>query len=128
MALKEGSVLLLLLGLVASTVASTTHVRGVRPEAVEKYVPKDGKFFQCLDGSKTIPWEDVNDGYCSCPDGSDEPGAYTGSRGSSIALWYRYASHKAASHPFRHLCLHQWHFLLPQQGPRGPLDVYGVCG
>ncbi|KAM7538584.1 hypothetical protein Aperf_G00000050127 [Anoplocephala perfoliata] len=30
--------------------------------------------FTCLDKSATIPWSKVNDDYCDCFDGSDEPG------------------------------------------------------
>jgi len=30
--------------------------------------------FRCFDGSHTIPFAHVNDDYCDCMDGSDEPG------------------------------------------------------
>ncbi|VDK37171.1 unnamed protein product [Dibothriocephalus latus] len=36
------------------------------------YVP--GENFTCLDKSATHPWSRVNDDYCDCRDGSDEPG------------------------------------------------------
>jgi len=32
------------------------------------------KDFTCLDGSLTIPFLSVNDDFCDCADGSDEPG------------------------------------------------------
>jgi len=41
--------------------------------SVASFYKPDGPFL-CLDGSKTIPFEYVNDDYCDCPDGSDEPG------------------------------------------------------
>jgi hypothetical protein len=34
---------------------------------------KSNQLFTCYDDSKTIPWEYVNDHYCDCIDGSDEP-------------------------------------------------------
>jgi protein kinase C substrate 80K-H len=50
-------------------------VRGVQPELAAKYEPNADKKWSCLDGSKTIDFDRVNDLYCDCPDGSDEPGA-----------------------------------------------------
>lgn len=40
----------------------------------ERQFYEDGKPFTCLDGSKTISYERVNDDYCDCQDASDEPG------------------------------------------------------
>lgn len=34
----------------------------------------DAGVWKCLDGNGVIPWEWVNDDYCDCKDGSDEPG------------------------------------------------------
>lgn len=34
----------------------------------------NSKDFTCLDGSLTIPFTSVNDDFCDCNDGSDEPG------------------------------------------------------
>ncbi|KAH9978251.1 glucosidase II beta subunit-like-domain-containing protein [Lactifluus volemus] len=48
-----------------------TH--GAHPSLLSKYRPT-GKTWTCLDGTKTISWTAVNDDYCDCPDGSDEPG------------------------------------------------------
>lgn len=58
----------------AAAKKAQTHVRGVRPELADKYEPVDGEF-ACLDGSKRIAYAAVNDDFCDCPDGSDEPGA-----------------------------------------------------
>jgi len=46
--------------------------RGVSLTKAPLYDPT--KDFTCLDGSGPIPWSHVNDDYCDCRDGSDEPG------------------------------------------------------
>ncbi|XP_049816221.1 glucosidase 2 subunit beta isoform X2 [Schistocerca nitens] len=46
--------------------------RGVALSKASLYVPD--KDFTCFDGSLTIPFAYVNDDYCDCEDGSDEPG------------------------------------------------------
>lgn len=40
----------------------------------EKVFYDSSKDFTCLDGSQTVPFSQVNDDYCDCNDGSDEPG------------------------------------------------------
>ncbi|EKM82097.1 hypothetical protein AGABI1DRAFT_35773 [Agaricus bisporus var. burnettii JB137-S8] len=64
---------LLLLPLSTQVAGALDKTFGVAPDLVSKYVPMNGKW-KCLDGSKEIPWELVNDDSCDCADGSDEPG------------------------------------------------------
>ncbi len=62
----------------SSSSSSTKQLRGVAPADAQKYQPTSNANGQpswtCLDGSKHIAWSAVNDDYCDCPDGSDEPG------------------------------------------------------
>ncbi|KAK7099862.1 glucosidase 2 subunit beta-like isoform X2 [Littorina saxatilis] len=46
--------------------------RGVSSAKASFYQP--GKDFKCLTSGETVPWEFVNDDYCDCKDGTDEPG------------------------------------------------------
>ncbi|GFV02772.1 glucosidase 2 subunit beta [Trichonephila clavipes] len=57
--------------------AATVEV--LRPRGVDLsrkifYVPDQD--FKCIDGSNTIPFNFVNDDFCDCEDGSDEPGLH----------------------------------------------------
>ena len=53
--------------------AHAASIRGLDPALIAQY-SGEGGVFKCLDGSKTIPFNRVNDDYCDCADGSDEPG------------------------------------------------------
>ncbi|XP_047474492.1 glucosidase 2 subunit beta-like isoform X2 [Penaeus chinensis] len=52
--------------------AEVLRPRGVPLSKASFYDPT--RDFNCLDGSGTIPFAYVNDDYCDCQDGSDEPG------------------------------------------------------
>ncbi|KAF7718354.1 Uncharacterized protein PECH_001051 [Penicillium ucsense] len=51
----------------------TARPRGVAPDFAKYY--QDSKTFTCIsDPAIQVPFAAVNDDYCDCPDGSDEPG------------------------------------------------------
>ncbi|KAI7833984.1 glucosidase II beta subunit-like-domain-containing protein [Kickxella alabastrina] len=62
--------------------STPSAVRGVDPQLAAKYVSNSKGTFVCLDGSAEIPFGRVNDDYCDCPDGSDEPGTSACNNGS----------------------------------------------
>ena len=64
---------LLALLAVALPCSAANGIRGLDPLYKSKYDALDGKF-TCLDGSKTMPASHINDAFCDCLDGSDEPG------------------------------------------------------
>merc|ERR1712136_576590 len=64
----------------ASEIAATFR-RGVPVVKRSLYNP-NLETFACLDGSKKIPIQQVNDDYCDCRDGSDEPGTSACPQGS----------------------------------------------
>lgn len=56
----------------ANATVEVLRPRGVSLSKKMFYAPD--KDFICIDGSSTIPFSFVNDDYCDCEDGSDEPG------------------------------------------------------
>ncbi|CAG5929267.1 unnamed protein product [Menidia menidia] len=62
-----------------SGLVDSRKVRGISSSYKRFY--RERKSFLCIDGSKMIPFEQVNDDYCDCADGSDEPGTSACPRG-----------------------------------------------
>ncbi|KAH8268043.1 hypothetical protein KR018_007436 [Drosophila ironensis] len=57
-------------------------VRGTRLFDYDAYKPNFEGKFRCLDGTREIPFDHVNDNYCDCEgDGSDEPSTNACARG-----------------------------------------------
>jgi len=51
-----------------------TLLRGVKKDRRKLYLPDDHFKFNCLDGNGSISFNFVNNDFCDCNDGSDEPG------------------------------------------------------
>jgi protein kinase C substrate 80K-H len=49
------------------------YILGIDPQRAQLYVSKNDKF-TCFDGKKTVKYSQLNDDFCDCADGSDEPG------------------------------------------------------
>lgn len=69
---KLQSVTLLVSSFVIVAQSDVPRPRGVSLSKASLYSPT--KDFTCFDGTVTIPFNYVNDDYCDCFDGSDEPG------------------------------------------------------
>lgn len=48
-------------------------IRGVLFTQISKYRPDYNNEFECLKSEQRIPFDQVNDDYCDCADGTDEP-------------------------------------------------------
>ncbi|KAJ3214594.1 hypothetical protein HDU67_001459 [Dinochytrium kinnereticum] len=71
----------------ASSSSNIDKLLGVNPERKHLYTFSDASSkFTCLDGSKTVLAKAVNDDYCDCADGSDEPGTSACQNGTFYCL------------------------------------------
>lgn len=92
----SASLLLLLLLATPGHVAGSgvLQIRGIPVAKNSLYRPD--RDFECLDGSRLIPFTWVNDDYCDCGDSSDEPGTAACANGS---FYCENAGHKPAYIP-----------------------------
>jgi len=63
--------LLLLFVVAVRQVSAGSKTRGISPQDLEYF---DSATIWCKDGTKSFPWERLNDNFCDCADGTDEPG------------------------------------------------------
>lgn len=98
---RASHLLLTLIAIAASLLApghvagsGVLQIRGVPVAKNSLYRPD--RDFECLDGSRLIPFTWVNDDYCDCGDGSDEPGTAACAHGS---FYCENAGHKPAYIP-----------------------------
>ncbi|KAK9447904.1 glucosidase II beta subunit-like-domain-containing protein [Limtongia smithiae] len=67
--------LLIVAPVLLTAAAANIVVRGVAPQDLERYQPDVQERWACIgDPTIVIPYSRVNDDFCDCPDGSDEPG------------------------------------------------------
>ncbi|KAF7281994.1 hypothetical protein GWI33_003659 [Rhynchophorus ferrugineus] len=48
-------------------------IRGIHPQEQRFYIPRNGNF-TCIKSGEIMEFKKVNDNYCDCDDGTDEPG------------------------------------------------------
>ena len=63
----------ILLTILGNAHCASLNIRGLDPSLAE-YYKQSGDSFKCLDGQRMIKYGLINDNYCDCLDGSDEPG------------------------------------------------------
>eukprot|EP01123_Difflugia_compressa_P008990 TRINITY_DN2861_c0_g1_i1.p1 TRINITY_DN2861_c0_g1~~TRINITY_DN2861_c0_g1_i1.p1 ORF type:complete len:472 (-),score=125.61 TRINITY_DN2861_c0_g1_i1:156-1571(-) len=69
--MKKAVVLILTIVFFLYVVLASQHIQGVPPQDIALY---SGTTFACKDGTATLSIDTINDDFCDCKDGSDEPG------------------------------------------------------
>lgn len=69
-------------------------IRGIHLSQIAHYIPNERDIFQCIASFEEIMYSQVNDDYCDCLDGSDEPGTNACSNGQFFcAFQVKYKQH-----------------------------------
>jgi hypothetical protein len=110
--LKRRTVLAVIGVFVLTICCAVALPRGVSPATASLY---SGTVFICRDGSKTIPIAKVNDNYCDCADGSDEPGLLV----SHVSGWHLTRC--------RYIGVCGWSLLLCERGLQAAKFAVDVC-
>lgn len=112
-------VALLSLHTVFSAAPEISVIRGLDPSLRSLF---KGQEFACRDGSKKIPAARVNDDYCDCADGSDEPGMCIGCLSCTVLISTDHTRacrdpyHNPAPVTCRHVCMLLRSILLLESG------------
>ena len=71
-------------GAVGGTFGPQHKYLGVHPDQLERYAAVSGGRFLVCDGGRQVPPTQVNDNYCDCEDGADEPATAACSAGTAL--------------------------------------------
>lgn len=67
-------------------------IRGIHVKQIPFYTPNDKHQFTCFHSKEQIDFSQVNDDYCDCLDGSDEPGTNACPNGIFFCLYQDFTS------------------------------------
>lgn len=62
-------------------------ILGTHESQMEQYKPRDDGVFECIASMETIAYSQINDDYCDCLDGSDEPGTNACANGHFVCSY-----------------------------------------
>lgn len=62
-------------------------ILGTHESQMDQYAARDDGVFQCIQSMEKIGYSQINDDYCDCLDGSDEPGTNACSNGRFVCSY-----------------------------------------
>lgn len=81
-----------------------SFVRGVHYAMIKHYYADENDLFACLNDGELIAFNKLNDDYCDCEDGTDEPGTDACPNGKFYCEYDMYKRNGAySSSPYEHI-------------------------